>query len=113
MPSVIRTRWSGVKRITCGGHGYSAEGKAFYDTMFWLFGKGIKVDEWKDVWGEYWRKEESNYVTLRKKDKRLWVSFEESNGDDGCCDLFNDGNVDDDDDFGVEGNADGMGMEEV
>ena len=67
MPVVVRQRWTGGKKIAGGGDGYSAEGKKFYRRMCWIFGKKIEVDEWKDVWTEYWKEEERSYIVPRKK----------------------------------------------
>ena len=109
VPDVVRQRWSGTKKITGGGDGYSAEGKKFYKKMCWVFGKKIELDEWKDVWAEYWKEEESNYIVSRKKDKPIWNMFEESNEGDGNCDLFSD----DDEDFTDEDHSNESGMMEA
>ena len=67
MHAVGLQRWTGVKKIAGGGDGYLAEGKKFYRKMCWIFGKKIGVDEWKDVWTEYWKEEERSYIVPRKK----------------------------------------------
>ncbi len=106
VPEVVRQRWSGMKKIAGGGDGYSAEGKKFYKKMCWVFGKKIELDEWKDVWTEYWKEEESNYIVSKKRDKPIWNTFEESDEHEGNCDLFSD----DDEDYANEDHTNESGM---
>ena len=109
LPCVVRRRWADQRKIRSGGHGYSAQGKAFYTKMCVIFGKTIRTDEWEEVWTKYWNEEMMNYIVPKNKDEPLWNAVpEESNGENGCCDLF-----DDDDDSDNQSHAGGIAMEAI
>ena len=97
------------KKIVGGRNGYSAEGKKLYRRMCWIFGKIIELDEWKDVWMEYWKDKESNYIVPRKRDRPVWNTFDESKDEEGCYGLFDDN----DEDFTDGGHAGEVEMEPV
>ncbi len=85
----VRQQWSGKKRNASGGDGYSDEGKKFYHKLCHIFYNVIGVDEWKELWAEFWEEERTKHIkpeALNSKPK--WNTHNEGEKESGGCDLF-------------------------
>ena len=64
----------------------------FYDKVRKALRK-IPADEWKELWVEFWQREEGNHIKKkRKRDTREWKTAEDVEADEkwGCAKLFSD-----------------------
>ena len=51
------------------------------------------MNEWEEIWEEYWAEVGSRYIKPRQVDKPMWKTYDGPEDDLGACNLF----MDDDD----------------